>query len=283
MSGNKIWLDDGNADLRPNYIHVELWRKDGDQERQVRFNELYAGYQNFYGDVNPDDFVTMETNPSKNWAYTFSHLYGTENVAGEEQGIQYFFKEALPDNYKYKYETQVIGRDIINTPITVEKMSLIIKKVWNDAGFENKRPNSIKVQLFANGIAKGQPLIISADENWNKEISDLPLRDEVGNEVSYSIKEINVSNDYKVDQTRKENTIILTNTIIENEKEEEDDDDKNGGNGTKPDITEEDSEGRDENLPIVGQHRETWLIVLGVVLLSLGGVLIRYKQKHKKD
>ncbi len=292
MSGNKIWLDDGNADLRPNYIHVELWRKDGDQERQVRFNELYAGYQNFYGDVNPNDFVTIETNPSKNWAYTFSHLYGTENVAGEEQGIQYFFKEALPDNYKYKYETQVIGRDIINTPITVEKTSLIIKKVWSDAGFENKRPNSIKVQLFANGIAKGQPLIISEDENWNKEISDLPLRDEAGNEISYSIKELGMSNNYKVNQTRKENTITLTNSIVkgkeeeETEKEKDNNNNEDGGNRVEPDITEEpetDLESSNENLPIVGQKREVWIIVFGIIIFSLVGVLINYRQKHKKD
>lgn len=154
MSGNKIWLDEGNTKLRPNSIDIELWRKDGDQERQVKFKELYTGYQNFYGEVNPDDFVKIETNSSKNWTYTFSYLYGTENVAGAEQGIHYFFKEVLPDNYKYKYESQVIGRDIVNTPIIVEKTSLIIKKVWNDGGFESKRPKSIKVQLFANGIVK---------------------------------------------------------------------------------------------------------------------------------
>lgn len=293
MSGNKIWLDEGNTKLRPNSIDIELWRKDGDQERQVKFKELYTGYQNFYGEVNPDDIVKIETNSSKNWTYTFSYLYGTENVAGVEKGIHYFFKEVLPDNYKYKYESQVIGRDIVNTPIIVEKTSLIIKKVWNDGGFESKRPKSIKVQLFADGIVKGEPLVISEVENWNKEISDLPLRDEVGNEISYSIKELGMSNNYKVNQTRKENTITLTNSIVkgkeeetEKEKEKDNNNNESGGNRVEPDITEEsetDLESSDENLPIVGQKREVWIIVFGIIILSLVGVLINYRQKHKKD
>lgn len=116
-------MDEGDTDSRPDHITIQLWRRDNNQERQVKFNELSAGYQSIYGQVNPNDFVTQETNSNKNWEYSFSYLSGTETVAGLEQGIQYFFKEELPGNYKYKYQTQVIGHDIVNTPIEVEKTS----------------------------------------------------------------------------------------------------------------------------------------------------------------
>ena len=115
----------------------------------------------------------------------------------------------------------------------------------------------------------------------------------MGNEISYSIKELGMSNNYKVNQTRKENTITLTNSIVkgkeeetEKEKEKDNNNNESGGNRVEPDITEEsetDLESSDENLPIVGQKREVWIIVFGIIILSLVGVLINYRQKHKKD
>ena len=74
-----------------------------------------------------------------------------------------------------------------------------------------------------------------------------------------------MSNNYKVNQTRKENTITLTNSIVkgkeeeETEKEKDNNNNEGGGNRVEPDITEEpetDLESSDENLPIVGQKEK---------------------------
>ncbi|MCT0451829.1 Cna B-type domain-containing protein [Lactococcus cremoris] len=289
ISGEKIWLDEGDTDSRPDHITIQLWRKDNNQERQVKFNELSAGYQSIYGQVNPNDFVTQETNSNKNWEYSFSYLSGTETVAGLEQGIQYFFKEELPGNYKYKYQTQVIGHDIVNTPIEVEKTSLIVSKVWEDTGYEKNRPESITVQLYADNIAQGKPTIISANENWTKEFNDLILRDAKGNEISYSVKELNVTEDYQLRQSQEDKKITLINKFVK-EEVKPDEEDKQNNNKEKEsspnneEIKKDNVEKETTNsLPIVGQHPEVWMILLGTGLLFIVLILIKYKSKNKKS
>lgn len=274
ISGEKIWLDEGDTDSRPDHITIQLWRRDNNQERQVKFNELSAGYQSIYGQVNPNDFVTQETNSNKNWEYSFSYLSGTETVAGLEQGIQYFFKEELPGNYKYKYQTQVIGHDIVNTPIEVEKTSLIINKVWEDTGYEKNRPESITVQLYADNIAQGEPTIISANENWTKEFNDLILRDAKGNEISYSVKELNVTEDYQQRQSQEDKKITLINKFVKKEVKPEEKDKQqqnNNSNNKEKESSPNNEEIKKDNvekettnsLPIVGQYPEVWMILLG--------------------
>ncbi|WP_195935339.1 lectin-like domain-containing protein [Lactococcus lactis] len=297
ISGKKIWLDEENIASRPAHITVQLWRKEGGQERQVQFNELAAGYESFYGQVNSNDFVTQETNSNKNWEYTFSHLHGTEEIEGVEQGIQYFLKEELSTDYKYRYESQVIGRDIVNTAIEMEKMSLIVNKEWDDKGYESIRPETITIQLLANNKLQGNPVTIGVNEKWTWEFTDLAIRDELGNDISYSIKEIDVPKHYQVDQIQENNKITLINKFVKEEpnpeEEEEKDNSINNDNGSDPtnnagnsnhseeahnDVKKETT----ENLPVVGQYSGFWLILVGAALLFGVVLLVKHKQKREK-
>lgn len=297
ISGKKIWLDEENIASRPAHITVQLWRKEGGQERQVQFNELAAGYESFYGQVNSNDFVTQETNSNKNWEYTFSHLHGTEEIEGVEQGIQYFLKEELSTDYKYRYESQVIGRDIVNTAIEMEKMSLIVNKEWDDKGYESIRPETITIQLLANNKLQGNPVTIGVNEKWTWEFTDLAIRDELGNDISYSIKEIDVPKHYQVDQIQENNKITLINKFVKEEPNPEEEEEKNNSinndNGSDPtnnagnsnhseeahnDVKKETT----ENLPVVGQYSGFWLILVGAALLFGVVLLVKHKQKREK-
>ncbi|MEG1057593.1 MAG: Cna B-type domain-containing protein [Carnobacterium sp.] len=297
ISGEKIWLDEENIASRPAHITVQLWRKEGGQERQVQFNELAAGYESFYGQVNSNDFVTQETNSNKNWEYTFSHLHGTEEIEGVEQGIQYFLKEELSTDYKYRYESQVIGRDIVNTAIEMEKMSLIVNKEWDDKGYESIRPETITIQLLANNKLQGNPVTIGVNEKWTWEFTDLAIRDELGNDISYSIKEIDVAKHYQVDQIQENNKINLINKFVKEEPNPEEEEEKNNSinndNGSDPtnnagnsnhseeahnDVKKETT----ENLPVVGQYSGFWLILVGAALLFGVVLLVKHKQKREK-
>lgn len=299
ISGEKIWLDDGNITSRPAHITVQLWRKDGEQERQVQFNELATGYQSFYGQVNSNDFVTQETNSNKNWEYTFSHLHGMEEIEGVEQGIQYFLKEELSTDYKYRYESQVIGRDIVNTAIEVEKMSLIVNKDWDDKGYESIRPETITIQLLANNKLQGNPVTIGVSEKWTWEFTDLAIRDELGNDILYSIKEIDVPKHYQVDQIQENNKITLINKFVKEEPnpEEEEEEDNNNINNDGDNEPTNNNDGNSnhseeahhdakkettENLPVVGQYSGFWLILVGAALLFGVVLLVKHKQERKK-
>ncbi len=50
-----------------------------------------------------------------------------------------------------------------------------------------KRPNTIKVQLYADGKAQGKE-IVSAKNNWTHTFSNLPLK--ASKEIQYQVKEV---------------------------------------------------------------------------------------------
>ncbi|MGV8974233.1 Cna B-type domain-containing protein [Lactococcus lactis] len=241
--------------------------------------------------------MTQETNSNKNWEYTFSHLHGMEEIEGVEQGIQYFLKEELSTDYKYRYESQVIGRDIVNTAIEVEKMSLIVNKDWDDKGYESIRPETITIQLLANNKLQGNPVTIGVSEKWTWEFTDLAIRDELGNDILYSIKEIDVPKHYQVDQIQENNKITLINKFVKEEpnpEEEEEDNsinndgdseptNNNDGNSNHSEEAHNDAKKETaENLPVVGQYSGFWLIFVGAALLFGVVLLMKHKQERKK-
>ena len=196
----------------------------------------------------------------------------------------------LSTDYKYCYQSQVIGRDIVNTAIEVEKMSLIVNKEWDDKGYESIRPETITIQLLANNKLQGNPVTIGVSEKWTWEFNDLAIRDELGNDILYSVKEIDVAKHYQVDQIQENNKITLINKFV---KEEEDNNSINNGANSDPnnndgnlnhseevhnDVKKETA----ENLPVVGQYSGFWLIFVGAALLFGVVLLMKHKQKREK-
>lgn len=97
--------------------------------------------------------------------------------------------------------------------------SITVNKVWADNGYAGvAHPNSVDVQLYADGVAKGGPVNLSADasdpsKNWTYTWSNLPKINANGEEIEYRVEEASGHKDYTVTYSNIENGVItITNT-----------------------------------------------------------------------
>lgn len=177
----KVWDDKGNETERPKEIIVQLL-KDG---------KVY-------------DTVTL--NKDNNWRYTWASL---------DDRYEWLVTEKEPSGYTVKTELRGITFVITNTyspdtPIG-ETITRKVHKVWDDKGYENKRPQYITVTLLKNG-EEYDTQQISAAGNWEYTWADLPRYDVDGKEIKWSIREGYISG-YVVNVTQNGNSFVLTNSV----------------------------------------------------------------------
>ena len=204
VSGTKEWDDANNQDgIRPESITVNLLANGSEVDEQV---------------VTADE--------EGNWSYEFTDLPKYE--AGEE--ITYTVTEDTVEDYT----PAIDGHDITNS-YTPEERSVTVTKTWDDVyNQDGKRSESIDVQLFANGEEHGDPVTLSEENDWNHTWTELAVN-AAGEEITYTIEELNVHEDYEVD-INDENlgNVIITNsytpevTNISGEKIWEDVDNQDG-------------------------------------------------------
>ena len=73
---------------------------------------------------------------------------------------------------------------------TPGKTSVSVAKNWNDADNQDgKRPENIQVQLYADGKAQGEPVVLNAENNWSHIWSELDEKS-AGNTIKYTVKEV---------------------------------------------------------------------------------------------
>ena len=153
VSGQKTWNDlDNRFGKRPDNITVRLLADGNEIASQV---------------------VTADNN----WAYTFADL--PQYSAGKK--IDYTVSEdAVPD-----YTTEINGYNITNT---FETVRINGQKVWNDGNnASGRRPESITVQLLANGVQVAETTA-NADLDWFFSFGDLPVY-ENGEKIQYTVTE----------------------------------------------------------------------------------------------
>src|SRR5699024_5793484 len=139
ISGTKIWDDANNQDgKRPDSIIVRL---------------LANGEEIDYVEVTEED----------EWKYSFIDLPRFEN--GEE--INYTVQEDEVEGYS----TEINGTEIINS-YTPGKTSVNVVKSWNDNNNIANRPDSITINLFANG-EKIDSVELNAKNNWQADFTEL--------------------------------------------------------------------------------------------------------------
>ncbi len=116
------------------------------------------------------------------------------------------------------YETEISGSSstgftVTNTH-TPETVTLSGAKTWNDANDQDgKRPSSITIRLYANGVElKDKAVSVTADDDWKWSFAGLPKYED-GSEIKYTITEdavdgytpayngLNVTNTYTPEQT----------------------------------------------------------------------------------
>src|SRR5699024_5594128 len=117
-----------------------------------------------------------------------------------------------------------------------ELVEVTVEKVWEDA--ENQagfRPESITINLLANG-EEVDSTELNEDNEWSASFTELPAVDEDGNDIEYTVEEVEVPN-YTSEVTadeENENKFIVTNTHepelidVEGTKTWDDADDQDG-------------------------------------------------------
>ena len=155
VSGSKIWQDNNNQDgIRPESITIRLWADGVEIASQV---------------------VTA----AENWTWQFA---GLEKFANGKQ-IVYAITEDAVEGYTTTYD----GYNVTNTYVP-EVRSISVDKIWDDqADFDGKRPESITIRLYADGVEVASRVLTAAD-GWKCVFENLAVYAN-GQQIHYTISE----------------------------------------------------------------------------------------------
>lgn len=183
---NKTWESGTNAS-QPSSVTVQL-------------------EQSLDGGTTYTDYGTPQTlNEANGWAYTWTDL---PSYAADNALVQYKAVEAAVSGYTtnqgtpaYVQEGTAVGtwlQTITNTSIETNTQ-LTITKTWDHgAQAEADWPASVTFQIYANDVATGDSVILTADDaatdgTWQKVVAGLPVDDASGSAIRYSVKETDVT------------------------------------------------------------------------------------------
>lgn len=163
-----------------------------------------------------DEEIVLNQNNS--WIYTIENLDKTD-IDGVE--IDYQVVENELNNIYYFEESNVKDGNLITITnkfaVPNEKVQAKVKKVWEDNNNEaGKRPENLKVVLYANNQATTITHTLNNQNGWEYTFENLDKYDENGDVISYTVQEeLDNSNYEKSSLTTKEEDVyisILTNT-----------------------------------------------------------------------
>ena len=186
ISGTKTWEDNDNQDgIRPKSVTIHLWANGTDTTK------------------------TAQAAKESGWKYTFSNLPKYEN--GRE--IVYTITEGDVADYT----PTINGFNVTNTH-TPETITISGTKTWEDNNQDGKRPESITINLFADGTKKTSKVVTpNAEGEWEYTFENLP-KYENGTEIKYTIEEVPVEgyvsdvHGYDVTNTHTPETITISGT-----------------------------------------------------------------------
>lgn len=186
ISVKKVWNDADNADgIRPESIKVQL-----------------------YKNGNTKVYDAVELSEKNNWSYTWEGLPTMEN----NEDIIYAVDEVeIPAGYEKEVTNKETKFIITNTHVPdVTKIS--VEKVWDDNNDQDGiRPTTIKVQLYADGKASGRMAELSENNGWKYTWKDLDKQKD-GEDIVYTVDEIEIPDGYTKTVTNKGAAFTITNT-----------------------------------------------------------------------
>ena len=178
VSGTKTWNDNNNQDgVRPDSITVELLKTVNGTTTSMgeNYKQVLTGNKLDYSWSNLPVYEA-----GKRITYTVKE-------AGEKDG-----KIVGKNGEKYTVEYDSTGMDITNT-YTPKTTSVSGTKTWVD--YDNKynsRPESITINLLANGGKVDSKTITPQNDSWTYKFEDLPVYKN-GQKITYTISEDTVS------------------------------------------------------------------------------------------
>lgn len=170
IRGKKTWDDDNDAaKKRPETITVRLY-KNGEPAKDEKGNE-----------------ITATTSKNADWSYTFTNCPSKDK---DGNAITYSVREdPVPEGYEVTYSGYNITNKYTGEKENEDKINITVTKAWDDEGQEDKRPDSIKVKLMADGEMV-QELELTKANNWTQKVEDLPLKNNEGKEIKYTVEEV---------------------------------------------------------------------------------------------
>ncbi len=198
LDGIKKWEDNNDQDeIRPDSVTMKLFA-DGEDTGKTAIASKVNG-----------------------WKYSFVNLDKYKDNGTE---IKYTVEEVPVDGYT----TTVNGTTVTNSHIP-EKTSLEGTKVWDDANNQDgKRPQSITVHLYADGVDTGKKVTTDASRNWKYSFENLD-KYKKGVEIKYTVVEDQVEDyttsidGYNITNTHKPETIDISGSKIWNDNDDQDD------------------------------------------------------------
>ena len=249
IKGKKIWNDtDNKAVIRPDAITVRLL-------------------------ANGKEVASKSVKSEDNWKFTFDQL--PENDA-EGNAIVYTVAEDKVKGYTTELDQK--NYTITNTHLP-EVTDLKVSKRWEDADNKaGKRPNNIKIQLYANGKKVGNEATLSEDNKWTYTFTDLP-KYSAGKVINYTIAEVKVPEGY-VSKTIQENetNLVLINTYQPPVSPTIPPTPNKTTNPPKPSTPKSSYKSKDRVLPKTGEEATTALLVLGLGIGLVGLALVKCRK-----
>ncbi|WP_152973837.1 Cna B-type domain-containing protein, partial [Ligilactobacillus ceti] len=238
------------------------------------------------------------------WTSAAGKTHVWKNVA---EGDYEFHEIAAPKGYQkvtvIKFHVDAKGNVTVNDSqasakggklvVTdeVSKVKAFGKKIWVDNNNQDGlRPDKVIIHLYKNGKDTGKTAIASKDNKWSYAFMNLPVLDENGKTIKYSVKEEPVS-DYKTKYSDPKETkgnieINVTNTHkpgvtqVEGKKTWND---NNNQDGLRPtEITIRLYDGKDEVKHVTVTAKDKWKYSFTNLPVNKNGKKIVYTIKEDK-
>ena len=203
----KVWSDNGNAaGKRPDSVTLVLTGNDTNDRNNPYKYTLTA--------------ENVDTSDANRWLYTFNDLPKYNSVNGDE--ITYTLSEENMNNKFYTASVDQGSKTVTNTfGVPKETTSVTVTKIWNDKNnLAGKRPGSVTITLTGTGEGVNshyeQDLTAeNADQsnmnNWLYTFNDLPKLDNYGNEIQYTVDEVDLGNKFYTKGTVDQSAKTITN------------------------------------------------------------------------
>ena len=159
MSGKKTWNDGNNQDgKRPESITVRLLANNEEKTH-----------------------TTVKADADGNWTYSF------ENLPKYEDGQEITY--TVTEDAVAEYSTEIKDYNITNS-YTPGETSVTVTKAWEDRNNQDgKRPESVQVQLYADGVEEGTPVTLGEAVNWTHTWEHLAEK-KAGKAITYTVREL---------------------------------------------------------------------------------------------
>ena len=150
--------------------------------------------------------ITLQ--PGETITLTVSYTLQKADVLGSKD----FVNKATATGKYDKTEPKAENSATIETEFTPEMGEKSVEKVWDDENYASNRPNDITVQLMNGKTPVGDPVKLSETNEWKHTWTRLPLEDENGKAITYTVKEDKVEN-YTTTYSKEQNgKFVITNS-----------------------------------------------------------------------